>query len=419
MDGKELEMASSDVLRHGMTRRRVLRNAAAGGLALLSPPAWAQATVDLPAPGGPFRLPITTAFPQKGAMILQRTRPPWLETPFEVFDKGVMTPNDQFYVSWHWASFPTDINVDKFNLRIRGHVDNPLTLTLKQILHEFPQVELAAVNQCSGNSRLFFQPAVAGCQWANGAMGNALWTGIRLKDVLDRAGVKAGALQVRFSGLDDPLVPGGAKFMKSLDVDHARDGEVMIAYAMNGESFPVVNGFPIRLVVPGWFSVYWLKMLNDIEVLDQPDTNWFTTTGYHIPDTPRASITPGQADVKTVPITRMVPRSFITNIRSGDSLPSGAPTLARGIAFGGDRGVARVDLSIDQGKSWQPTQLGKDEGKYSFRQWQAQITLPSRGQHVLMVRCTNTDGLAQPDVPIWNPGGYDSNTIESTRVTAS
>ena len=134
-------MASCDLLHHGMTRRRLLGNAAAGGLALLSPPAWAQTTVDLPAPGGPFQLPITTAFPQKGAMILQRTRPPWLETPFEVFDKGVMTPNDQFYVSWHWASFPTDINVDKFSLRVRGHVNNQLTLTLKQVLHEFPQVE--------------------------------------------------------------------------------------------------------------------------------------------------------------------------------------------------------------------------------------------------------------------------------------
>jgi len=105
-------------------------------------------------------------------------------------------------------------------------------------------------------------------------MGNARWTGVRLKDVLDRADVKAGAVQVRFNGLDEPVVADAPDFMKSLDIDHARDGEVMIAYAMNGAQLPLVNGFPLRLVVPGWYSTYWVKMLNDIEVLDQPDTNF-------------------------------------------------------------------------------------------------------------------------------------------------
>ena len=402
-----------------MTRRLLLGAAGMGGLALLPAPARAEETVDLRVPGGPSTRPITTAYPQKGRMILQRTSPPWLETPFEVFDKGVFTPNDQHYVSWHWANFPSEIDLDKFRLTVRGHVNQTLSLSTKDILHGLPRVELAAVSQCAGNSRIYMQPRVPGAQWANGSMSNALWTGVRLKDVLDRAGVKSGALQVRFGGLDEPVVSNAPKFMKSLAIDHARDGEVMIAFGMNGEQLQLLNGFPLKLIVPGWCAVYWIKMLNDIEVLDQPDTNYWTATGYRVPDTPHDTINPGQSGFKLVPVTRNFPRSFITNIRLGDVVPVGTPAQARGIAFGGNCGVARVDLSIDSGKSWQPTQLGRDEGEYGFRQWQTQFTLPSRGEHTLMIRCTNTNGEAQPDSPVWNPAGYMRNTIESSHVVAA
>jgi DMSO/TMAO reductase YedYZ molybdopterin-dependent catalytic subunit len=402
-----------------MTRRLLLGAAGMGGLALLPAPARAEETVDLRVPGGPSTRPITTAYPQKGRMILQRTSPPWLETPFEVFDKGVFTPNDQHYVSWHWANFPSEIDLDKFRLTVRGHVNQTLSLSTKDILHGLPRVELAAVSQCAGNSRIYMQPRVPGAQWANGSMSNALWTGVRLKDVLDRAGVKPGALQVRFGGLDEPVVSNAPKFMKSLAIDHARDGEVMIAFGMNGEQLQLLNGFPLKLIVPGWCAVYWIKMLNDIEVLDQPDTNYWTATGYRVPDTPHDTINPGQSGFKLVPVTRNFPRSFITNIRSGDAVPVCTPAQARGIAFGGNCGVARVDLSIDSGKSWQPTQLGRDEGEYGFRQWQTQFTLPSRGEHTLMIRCTNTNGEAQPDFPVWNPAGYMRNTIESSHVVAA
>src|SRR5246500_5336159 len=351
-----------------ITRRRLLTAAtltAAG--ALLSSVASAEELVDLSLPGGPSARPITTAFPQKGPMILQRTRPPLLETPFEVFDKAVFTPNDQFYVRWHWGVIPTDIDPAKFRLTVRGHVNQTLSLSLKDILQGLPSVQLAAVNQCSGNSRGFFLPRVPGGQWANGAMGNALWTGIRLKDVLDKAGVKPGAMQVRFKGLEEPVVSDAPHFMKSLDLDHARDGEVMIAYAMNGEQLPLVNGFPLRLVVPGWYATYWVKMLNDIEVLNQPATNYWTKDAYTIPDTPHANIKPGDTNVKMIPINRMVPRSFVTNITSGQQVKAGAPTTLRGVAFGGDSGVERVDYSVDNGKTWRQASLGKDEGKYGFR----------------------------------------------------
>ena len=383
----------------------------------LAAPAFAETTVDLPIPGGPQERAITKAFPQKGPMILQRTRPPLLETPFEVFDKGVFTPNDQFFVRWHWAVIPTEIDVASFRLSVKGHVEKELDLTLRDIVDGLPRVELAAVNQCSGNSRGFTEPRVAGAQWANGAMGNAKWMGVRLKDVLDKAGIKAGAQGVRFAGLDDPVVAEAPKFMKSLDIDHARDGEVMIAYAMNGEQLPLLNGFPLRLVVPGWFSTYWVKMLDRIEVLAETDRNFWTTSAYLIPDTPGADMKPGQTGLKMVPITRMVPRSFVTNLKEGAALKAGAKTLVRGIAFGGDTGVKSVELSVDGGKSWLPAGLGRDEGKYSFRQWQAEVT-PAAGNVALMVRCTNDDGLVQPAANNWNPSGFMHNGIETVNLKA-
>src|SRR6202048_380911 len=156
------------VAHHIVTRRQLLGAAAMGGLAL-SMPARAQTMTELPLPGGPGARPLTTAFPQKGPMILQRTRPPLLETPFEVFDRGVFTPNDQFYVRWHWAAIPNAVDVETFRLTVRGHVDKTLSLSLNDIVNGLPRVELAAVNQCSGNSRGYFLPRVAGAQWSNGA----------------------------------------------------------------------------------------------------------------------------------------------------------------------------------------------------------------------------------------------------------
>ncbi len=399
------------------TRRAALRLGLAGlGLAATRARA-AETQVRLPLAGGPDGRALTEAFPQKGAMILQRTRPPLLETPFEVFDQGLFTPNDRFFVRWHWAVIPEAVDVTSFRLAVDGHVNAAQSLTLQDLL-AMPRVELAAVNQCSGNSRGFFAPRVAGGQWANGAMGNAKWVGVRLRDVLDRAGVKPGAQRVRFAGLDDPVVGDAPKFMKSLDLNHARDGEVMLAYAMNGRQLPLLNGFPLRLVVPGWYSTYWVKMVSHIEVLDGPDENFWTKVAYTIPDTPGASMSPGQAGVKMVPINRMVPRSFVTNLAEGAAVKAGAPTAVRGIALGGATGVRAVDVSTDGGASWVPAQLGEDVGRYSFRAWHA--TLPfAAGDATLKVRCTNADGLVQPVVPNWNPSGFMRNEIETTRLRAA
>jgi DMSO/TMAO reductase YedYZ molybdopterin-dependent catalytic subunit len=398
-----------------LDRRRLLVGLGAA-TALPVSAAARDATIELPLSDGSGVRPLTTGFPQKGTMILQRARPALLETPFEVFDKSIYTPNDRFFVRWHWGPVPSDIDTNSFRFTVRGNVDRTLSLSLKD-LRSFPEFEITAVNQCSGNSRGLSAPRVPGAQWGNGAMGNARWTGIRLRDLLDRAGIKAGTVQARFSGLDDPVVPTAPKFLKSLQIDHARDGEVMIAYAMNGRDLPLLNGFPLRLVVPGWYSTYWIKMLNDIEILTAPDENFWMKSAYLIPDTPGGSVAPGQTGFPTVPINKMVPRSFVTNVTPGTKLVAGRSTRIRGIAMGGDTGVSKVEISTDGGASWQASRLGQDAGKYSFRLWEADLTL-GKGEHALMVRCTNNASLVQPDRAGWNPSGFMRNVIETTTLSA-
>jgi DMSO/TMAO reductase YedYZ molybdopterin-dependent catalytic subunit len=399
-------------------RRRLLAGTAAAVAFAATATARAQGTVKLGLNGGPDERSLTTAFPQKGAMVLQRTRPPLLETPFEVFDQGVFTPNDRFFVRWHWAVIPEQIDLAKFRCSVRGHVNQAQSLTMADIL-ALPRVEMAAVNQCSGNSRGLFAPRVAGGQWQNGAMGNAKWTGVRLRDVLDRAGVKPGAVAVRFNGLDEPVVEGAPDFMKSLAIDHARDGEVMLAYQMNGEQLPLLNGFPMRLIVPGWYSTYWVKMVSDIEVLDAPDDSFWMKSAYLIPATPHADVKPGQTGFPTEPINRMVPRSFFTNVTSATKVKPGATVPLRGIALGGDCGVAAVDVSTDGGTTWKPATLGADEGPYSFRQWTTQASAPMSGSLSAKVRCTNTRQVAQPADANWNGGGFMRNVIETVDLAVA
>ncbi len=399
------------LMRAPLDRRGLL----AGAATALAIPASAQQRIDLQLPGGPSDRPLTGGFPGKGPMIVQRVHPPLLETAMDVFDRDVFTPNDRFFVRWHWGDIPTMIDVASFRLAIHGHVRTPLMLSLAQLLR-MPRIEMAAVNQCSGNSRGLFQPRVPGAQWANGAMGNARWMGVRLRDVLDQAGVLADAVAVRFGGLDGLTVPGAPRFEKALAIDHARDGEVMIAFGMNGEQLPLLNGFPIRLVVPGWYSTYWVKMLSDIEVLAAPDDRYWTSKAYRIPATPGADVAPGSKDFPTVPITRMVPRSFITSHREGQVVGQGPGVAVGGIAFGGDSGVAKVEISDDGGRSWRVAILGPDHGKYSFRRWDAPLSTGQVGRQTLMVRCTNAAGLAQPMQPIWNPSGFMRNTVETLTI---
>ncbi|KQX26017.1 MULTISPECIES: molybdopterin-dependent oxidoreductase [unclassified Sphingomonas] len=392
-------------------RRQLL----AGAAAALAVPAGAQGLVDLRLPGGPSSRRLAAGFPGKGEMIVQRVHPPLLETPMEVFDGDVFTPNDRFFVRWHWADMPSAVDVGSFRLTVHGCVRTPLSIGLTQILR-MPRIELAAVNQCSGNSRGLFEPRVPGAQWAHGAMGNARWLGVRLRDVLDQAGVLPGAAAVRFAGLDGATVEGAPRFEKALAIDHARSDEVMIAFGMNGEQLPLLNGFPLRLVVPGWYSTYWVKMLSDIEVLAAPDDRYWMAKAYRIPATPGADVAPGARDFPTVPIGRMTPRSFITGLREGQVVPLRPAIPVGGIALGGDTGVAKVELSADGGRSWQSAALGPDRGKYGFRRWDMEVTPAGPGAMTLLVRCTNDAGEVQPMKPIWNPGGFMRSNVEAVTI---
>jgi sulfite dehydrogenase (cytochrome) subunit A len=356
-------------------------------------------------------------YPQKRPMIGLTSRPPQLETPFSVFNDGPITPSNAFFVRYHLADIPYNLDPDAFTLRILGKVDSLLQLSLKQIF-KLPAVELVAVNQCSGNSRGFFDPRVAGGQLGNGAMGNARWRGVPLKTVLDMAGVQRGARQVTFNGMDKPVMTTTPDFVKALDIDHARDGEVMLAYGMNGEDLPLLNGFPLRLVVPGHYGTYWVKHLNEITVIDGEFDGFWMKTAYRIPDTACGCVEPGTAPKATIPINRFTVRSFITSITDDGKIKARKTTKLKGIAFDGGKGIREVAVSIDNGENWTPAKLGKDLGKYSFREWTLPVNLVP-GIYDLRVRATNNAGEAQPMEPRWNPAGYLRNVVETVRITAA
>ena len=399
--------------RRTFIRSGVMLAASGAVLPFSSSSAFAE-TVTLPFGNGERPL---VRYPQKRLMIGLTSRPPQLETPFSVFNEDVLTPNDAFFVRYHLADIPLEIDPDTFSVEIKGRVDKPLKLSLAEI-KKMPAIDLVAVNQCSGNSRGFSDPRVAGGQLANGAMGNARWRGVPLKAVLDKAGVQQGAKQVTFGGLDGPVSDRTPDFVKALDIDHARDGEVMLAYAMNGTDLPLLNGFPLRLVVPGYYGTYWVKHLNEITVLDSVFDGFWMKGAYRIPDNSCACVDPGAAPKSTVPINRLNVRSFITNLTNAAQVKAGGPTIVKGIAFDGGTGIKDVSLSPDGGKTWQAANLGKDLGKYSFREWQLSVRLPP-GAHDLKVRATNQAGQTQPETATWNPPGYMRNVIETTSVTAT
>lgn len=388
--------------------------AGTGATGISSFTSFAADTVTLPFENG--ERPIVK-YPQKRPMIGLTSRPPQLETPLAIFNENIVTPNDAFFVRYHLADVPLNIDSDKFSVDIKGKVDKPMKLSLADI-RKMPAVELLAVNQCSGNSRGFFTPRVAGGQLGNGAMGNARWKGVVLKTILDQAAVQSGAKQVVFGGMDGPVSDKTPDFAKALDIDHARDGEVMLAYSMNGQDLPVLNGFPLRLIVPGYYGTYWVKHLNEITVIDDVFDGFWMKTAYRIPDTECGCVEPGTAPKATIPINKFTVRSFITNLVDGAKVKAGAETPLKGIAFDGGSGIKDVAVSNDGGKTWVSAKLGKDLGKYSFREWRMPVKLAA-GTHELKVRATSNDGKTQPMEAQWNPAGYLRNVIETVRVTAA
>jgi DMSO/TMAO reductase YedYZ molybdopterin-dependent catalytic subunit len=414
-----------------ISRRMLLSSIGAGGAGLVlakwlgghEPAQQPRASRNVP----PFTGPGANSFwnsvgpvvsePQKAPLILLTDRPVQLETPRHYFS-STFTPTEAFYVRWHLDGIPNAVDLKEWRLHVEGSVQKPLTLSLPDLLTKFRSVSVAAVNQCSGNSRSRLQPRVAGGQWGNGAMGNALWTGIRLRDILNAAGVKSGSVEVQFQGLDTGKGPegfGSNKFMKSLGLDDPVLDECIVAYSMNGEQLPMLNGFPVRLVVPGFFATYWMKSLTWIRVLDKPDDNFWMKTAYRIPDTPRGTTTPEDVQagkVKTVPINRMPVRSFLISPDGSTKIPSEFPVTLRGIAFSGAGRVNKVEVSEDGARSWRVAKLGEDFGAYSFRTWEMLWTPSRPGTYQVAARATDEKGNTQPDEPVWNPGGYLWNRIE-------
>jgi DMSO/TMAO reductase YedYZ molybdopterin-dependent catalytic subunit len=398
--------------------RRRLLTAGAGALGLgwaLGARGQAPAEVDLPMVNGHRKL---VAFPEKRPLIVLTTRPPQLETPFEVFNEGLITPNDAFFVRYHNAAIPTSVDGDQHVIRIRGNaVAKPFELTLAQLKSQFKPVEVVAVNQCSGNSRGHFAPRVTGGQLGNGAMGNARWLGVPLKDVLAKAEPGANARFVTFDGLDQGVM-GGGDFVKSLPIGHAMDGEVMIAWQMNGADLPMLNGFPVRLVVPGYYGTYWVKHLSDIEVIDHEFEGFWMKPAYRVPDNDCACIEPGTTPAATRPIGRFTVRSFITSLRDGAGVRAGQPLGVRGIAFDGGQGIREVAYSTDGGQTWREAKLGEELGRYSFREFTFGF-VPTPGLHELRTRAFNRSGQSQPMEALWQPAGYMRNVVERVQVHAA
>lgn len=400
-------------------RRRFLRAASivGAGSALAAPlGSFAAGKFSLGFDNGEREL---VAFPQKRPLIVLTTRPPQLETPFEIFNQGVITPNDAFFVRYHLSGIPTEVDAASYRIKVGGKVNTPLSLSLDELKKMGDPVEFLAVNQCSGNSRGLFAPRANGGQLGNGAMGNAKWTGIPLKRLLEKAGVQAGAVQVTFDGLDKGVYDATPDFVKALNIDHALDGEVMIAYAMNGEDLPMLNGYPVRLIVPGYYGTYWVKHLSDINVIENVFSGFWMNPAYRIPENACACVEPGTAPAKTIPINRFNVRSFITSLKNGATVNRDRETVVRGIAFDGGYGIKEVLFSADGGRSWRGAALGKDMGKYSFREWKIAFKPASKGPHELMVRAVNRIGQSQPTDPLWNPAGYMRNVVESVNVVAA
>jgi sulfite dehydrogenase len=354
-------------------------------------------------------------YPEKTDLILLTSRPPQLETPLKYF-KELLTPNDALFVRWHIANIPTSIDVSQWRLKIGGNTEKELQLSLNDLKSRFEEVTYTAVIQCAGNGRSFFEPRVAGGQWKNGAMGNVTWTGVRLRDIQNQAGIKAGSVDVSFNGLDTGTLPTVPDFIKSLSIDKAQEEDIIVAYGMNGQPLTMLNGFPARLIVPGWYATYWVKSLTDITVLNKSFDEFWMKTAYRIPDTPCGCIPPDAKPQKTIPIHRMTTRSLIVTPAEGLGLKANKPVDIMGVAFSGGYGIKDVIVSTDGGRNWGQAKLGKDLGKYSWIQWTYPWRPQKPGKYTLMAKATNSIGESQPFEGLWNPAGYLWNKVEPLAV---
>jgi sulfite dehydrogenase (cytochrome) subunit A len=398
----------------------VLGSAAVCGRLFLPRLGWGARVPVTPAvPAGTAASAVLEALPGKKPLIKLSYRPPNYETPLEYFNQ-LLTPNDAFFVRYHLAEIPK-VDVSTWKLSIGGDaLERGSAYSLTDLQSGFEQVEIVAVNQCSGNRRGLSQPHVQGIQWGYGAMGNARWKGVRLKAVLEKAGVKKEAVEVGFNGADAGIVEKTPDFIKSIPIWRALDENTLLAWEMNGEPLPHWNGFPLRLVVPGWTGTYWVKHLTSVEILTAPLGGFWMNTAYRLPKGkfPLIDRFVSQETEANTPITEMVVNSLVTNLNDGAQVRVGQPTAVKGIAWDGGYVIQSVEVSTDDGRTWRSATLGEDLGRFSFRPWSYQFT-PIAGRQTMMVRATNGNGSSQPVAPIFNPAGYHHNAVQRISIVAA
>ncbi len=341
----------------------------------------------------------------KVGMTVLSARPEDLEMPLSGFSDYI-TPIEHFFVRTH-VYVPT-VELSSWTLKVGGEVATPLELTMAD-LRKMPAVELIAVTECAGNGRSYYQPTVPGLQWRDGSVGNGRWRGVRMADVLKRAGIQASAVDIEFDGADVPIgkMPD---FRRSIPAKKALDPNTLLAYEMNGETLPVKHGFPLRVITPGWASDSWVKWLTSITVLDKDSESFWMKSAYRRPDFP---IAPGAALAadKMKPVTSLKVKSLITSHADGGSVVAGKPVTIRGVAWAGDAGpVTGVQVSVDNGRTWKLAQLRPDQfTEFGWRQWEYAWTPPSQTYYTVIARANDANGNTQPLSQEWNPSGYGWN----------
>ncbi len=393
-----------------MKRRTFLKGAAAGaGMTALGSDAFAA--------GQPIdnRKVSTIPFPQKRPLITYSDRPPLLESPRYVFANPI-TPNDMFFVRWHMPDIPTHIDLNTFRIKVNGLVSKELSISVDDLKNDYEPVEVTAVLQCGGNSRSAFKPTAGGIQWGSGAMGCARWKGVRLRDILDRAGLKKDAEWVGFNGSETAAYYETPNFIRELHLDEIGD-HVIVAYEMNGEDLPYLNGYPVRLVLPGIYSDSWVKMLSNLTVTSDYQRLFFMDKAYRIPDNECECQKPGE-HVPTKPITKMNVKSLIGYPTNDTKLYHNSYATIRGVAFDHGAGIKAVMLSFDDGKTWHEATLGDDFGRYAYRGFTYDFKPKKYGKQTIMSKAINRAGEEQPfakDIR-WNHGGYKFNGIDVVTV---
>ena len=372
-------------------------------------------------PQGDYDTAVLEALPGKRPLIKLTTRPPNFETPASYFGTPI-TPNDAFFVRYHLAGIPPRIDVAQWKLAVGGEgVATPLQLGFADLQTGYEQVEIAAICQCAGNRRGLSIPHVPGVQWGLGAMGNAVWRGPRLKDVLAKAGLKPGVVEIVADGADAAVLSGTPDFVKSLPLAKAMDENTIIALQMNGEPLPHFNGYPARLIVPGWTGTYWMKHLVSIQAVSKPYDGFWMRGAYRIPTGmfPTVQRFASQENEMNTPITEMVVNSLIAAPAEGTRARVGESLNVTGLAWDGGYGIRSVAVSTDNGTTWREAALGSDLGRFAFRPWSYRFTADAPGNRTILAKATNRLGETQVDALIFNPAGYHNNVVRPTTIVVA